>query len=80
MSTASRAAKFRAQNHVCSISAEVLVQLGARYPLARSADAALRMMFELPARPYYGRSVFKQFAQRARQLRNGPPPADEGGV
>ena len=56
------------------------MQLGARYPLARSADAALRMMFDLPARPYYGRSVFKQFAQRARLLKNGPPPADEGGV
>jgi len=77
MSRSSRSARFRAQNHVCSISAEVLVQLGARYPLARSADAALRMMFDLPARPYYGRSVFKQFAQRARQLRNGPAPSEE---
>jgi len=77
MSRNSRIARFRAQNHVCSISAEVLVQLGARYPLARSADAALRMMFDLPARPYYGRSVFKQFAQRARQLRNGPAPSEE---
>jgi len=67
MSKRTRVAKFRMQNHSCTISAEVVRALADKVPEARSVDAALRVMFGLDARPYYGRSVFKEYAERARQ-------------